>query len=184
MLFGEAWYMGISSRYSGFSRSAITAAEEPARLAARDAAVIEAQGQRHAPMRPHGCPRRHGILAHLAGAQNGDRRRHHEGNTVAAGEGAEIRQHQREVAQILRRRCCAGAPRPPFAAATRGAQLLRRFALDVAHHRHDQPAGRIDGDGKIDVRDQHARLCSGSYQAFKAGSARQAQIIARIRRSM
>ncbi len=40
---------------------------------------------------------------HLAGTQDRDRRRHHHRDSVAAGQGAEIRQHQSEVAQILRR---------------------------------------------------------------------------------
>ncbi len=52
-------------------------------------------------MRPHRACDDDGILAHLAGAQYGDRRRHHQGDSVAAGERAEIRQHQREVAQVL-----------------------------------------------------------------------------------
>ena len=65
-----------------------------------------------------------------------------------------------------------------------GAQFVRRLALDVAHHRHDQPAGRVDGDREVDVREQNARLLAASYQAFNAGSARQALIMARISRSM
>ena len=47
-----------------------------------------------------------------------------------------------------------------------------------------RPLGRIDGDRQIDVPEQDPRVDAGSYQAFSAGSARQAAMSARINRSM
>ena len=76
--------------------------QESARFAAGNAAMIEAQRKGHAPMRLDRTRNGDRVLAHLARAQDGDRGRHYQRNSVAAGESAEIRQHQREVAQILR----------------------------------------------------------------------------------
>ena len=94
-------------------------------------------------MGPHCALEDDRIFAHLAGAQYGDRGRHHQGDAVAAGEGAEIRQHQGEVAQVLGG--SAAPVRRLFLHRNGRTQFVRRFALDVAHHRKDQSAGRVDG---------------------------------------
>ena len=94
--------------------------------------------------------------AHLARAQDRDRRRHHQRNAVAAGERAEIRQHQGEVAQILRRD--AALVGGSFLREQGRPQIVGRLVLDVAQHRHDQAARRIDGDREIDVLEQNARV--------------------------
>ena len=95
-------------------------------------------------------------LRTLPGAQDRDRRRHHQRNAVAAGEGAEVRQHQGEVAQILRRG--AALVRGVLLRGDRGPQLLGRLVVDIAQYRHDQATRRIDGDREIDVLEQNARI--------------------------
>src|SRR5580693_1661990 len=106
--------------------------EKPARLAAGDAAMIETQGERYAAMHHDGAGSRDGLVAHFAGTQNGDRRRYHQRDSVASGEGTEIRQHQGEAAEVLRRERALMGGRLGFGDG--GAQSPRGHLLNVAYH--------------------------------------------------
>ena len=51
------------------------------------------------------------VLARTAGAEDGDRRRHDDGRGVAAGQHAEVRQHEGEIAQFIGRQRALAARR-------------------------------------------------------------------------
>ena len=105
--------------------------------------------------------------AHLARAQDRNRRRHHDGNAVAARERAEVREHQGEIAKVLRRD--AALMRGALLRGDGGLQFRRRLVLDIPHHRHDQALRGIHRDREIDVIEKHARIRGGVVPGVQGG---------------
>src|SRR5580765_3822917 len=66
--------------------------EEARGVAAGDAAMIEAERERHAQVRLDAAHDRNDVVLQAPGAENGDGRRHDERCCIAPGDGAEIRQ--------------------------------------------------------------------------------------------
>src|SRR6185437_10004882 len=114
-------------------------------------------------------PAHHGddIVRQPPGADDGDSRGYHDGRRIASGDHAEIRQHDREVFEILPAdRTIAGGALEPVDVLP---DLRGGSTAYVANDRRDQTIGSVDGDSNIDAREEQATMRGVVQPSIEAG---------------
>ncbi len=110
--------------------------EKPHGLPPGDAAMVEGQRQRNAPMCLDPVLDRHHIARDASGTEDGNRGRHNDRRGIPASHDAEVRQHEGEIAQI--RGWQRAVTRTGLQSIHLGAQCRRVAIADIADHRHQQ----------------------------------------------